>query len=299
VTQVFLPLRAKPEGVTYEPALYGDAIVRFSDAKRGIESSEEVHLLAPLGDTPPLVDFYAGEKLDLTVGDLERSATAGTRFAALPSEATKAKSYSAWEKELADCLYRTISIDLWKSPTLGELSKPQESERDFRIRLGDFARERRDQEKAKLREKYGAQAARLQERIARANEKREREAQQASQHKLQAGLSIGSAILGALFGRKKLSVSTLGRASTAMRGAGRAMAESKDVARAEENLEQLQADLAALNQQCEADLAGIDLRFDPQTEALEKIELKPKKSDVTVRFLALAWVPFRDGEKVW
>jgi hypothetical protein len=40
-------------------------------------------------------------------------------------------------------------------------------------------------------------------------------------------------------------------------------------------------------------------KSDPQTEELEKIELKPKKTNVTVQLLALVWAPFVNGQRAF
>ena len=77
----------------------------------------------------------------------------------------------------------------------------------------------------KLRKKYQPKLARLTDRIRRAEQRFQREQEQYSQLKTQTAISIGSTILGALFGRKLTSASGVGRATTAMRGAGRATRE--------------------------------------------------------------------------
>jgi hypothetical protein len=295
VPVAFLPVRGKPEGIAYRPALLGLAQIHYSDAKRGVESTEEVRLLTPFAAQAPWVDWYAGKDIAVGADELEHEAVGGASFASLPGDAAKAKSYSGWKKDLADCLFRTRQVNLWQS-ALGLTSKPGENERDFRIRLGDLARERRDAEKAKLQEKYGVQIARIQEQIRRANEKRGREAAQSKGQWLQAGLSVGGTLLGALFGGRKMSMSKM---TTAARSAGRIYKEGKDVDVAEESLEQLQAKLHDVSSQLEAEVAALAQRFDPATEQLSSTPIKPKKSDVDVRLLTLVWVPERSGAAAW
>jgi hypothetical protein len=116
--------------------------------------------------------------------------------------------------------------------------------------------------------------------------------QQASGAKMQTAISIGATILGAVFGRKTLSVGNIGRASTAARGVGRSMKESSDVGRAEENVQAIDQQLAELNAQCEAEMNELKARSDPSTEKLETISLRPKKTDITVKTVALAWAPY-------
>ncbi len=294
VPQSFLPVRSKPQGIAYEPYLFAAGMVHYLDAKRGIDHAEEVALLAPL--TEDGADWYAAEAADLGKGDLESQPVSGARFAPLPAAAVKAKSYDAWRKTLEECLYRTRRCELFKSDTLGEVSQPGESERDFRIRLADRGREKRDEQVEVLRKKYGAKIAQLQERIRRAEQEKERQSAQASQQTLQTVISAGSAVLGMFFGRRR----TLSAAGTAVRGVGRTYQERQDVNRVEENIESLKKQLADLNAELETEVDNLEERFDPEAGELEVLGLKPRKTDVEVRFLTLAWAPMREGgEPAW
>jgi len=58
------------------------------------------------------------------------------------------------------------------------------------------------------------------------------EAEQAKQQKIQTAISMGATLLGAFVGRKAISYSTLGRATTTLRGAGRTLKETQDIERA-------------------------------------------------------------------
>lgn len=289
IPQSFLPVRSRPQGITYEPYLFATATVHYQDAKRGIDHAEEVAPLAPL--TADGADWYAAEPTDLGKGDLESEPVSGARFAPLPAAAVKARSYDSWRKALEECLYRTRRCELFKSDTLGEVSKPGESERDFRIRLAEKGREKRDEQVEILRKKYGAKIAQLQERIRRAHQVREKQAAQASQQTLQTVLSAGSAVLGMFFGRRR----TLSAAGTAVRGVGRTFQERQDVSQAEETIEALEKQLADLNAELETEVDNLEERFDPEAGELEVVGLKPRKADVEVRFLTLAWAPKREG----
>jgi hypothetical protein len=192
-------------------------------------------------------------------------------------------------------LYRTRNLELHQSPSLGLISEPGESERDFRVRLGDLAREKRDRLADKLRKKYASRLARLEERIRKAQHAVGRETQQASGQKLQTAISFGATVLSAFLGRKKLSYGTLGRATTAMRGMGRTAKERSDVQRAKENVAALEEQLGRLNQELETELDQLEDRLDPLTEELATTALRPRRSDVEIRLVALAWAPRRRG----
>ncbi len=103
-------------------------------------------------------------------------------------------------------------------------------------------------------------------------------------------LSVGTSILGALLGRKKLSVTNVGRIGTAARGAGRIGRESGDVARAEESLEVLQQRHADLESEFAQETSRLQGEFDPAAVAVESESVKARKSDIDVQEIALVWI---------
>ena len=72
---------------------------------------------------------------------------------------------------------------------------------------------------------------------------------------------------------------------------GRIARESQEVARAEQNVAAIQAQLDELEASVQADIAAIDATYHPQTEPLDTISLKPKRAGVQVKLVALVWVP--------
>ena len=152
------------------------------------------------------------------------------------------------------------------------------------------AREKRDAVVEKVRGSYAPRIARLEERIRAAEAAVAREQAQSTQQSLQTAVSIGATILGAFLGRKTVSAATLGRATTAVRGAGRTMKEREDVGRAAENVQALAAQRDELQRALDDEIARVQAAVDPLTEQLESVEIAPKKKDVAVTMVALAWV---------
>jgi hypothetical protein len=214
----------------------------------------------------------------------------------VPAEACKGQRYRAWEKSFADTLYRIRRLNLLRSRVLKITSKPGEDDRSFRVRLQHAAHEARDTQAASLREKYGPKVSALQERIRKAEQALAREAEQATQSKFQTAISFGTTILGAFLGRKTISTTNVGKAATAFRSAGRTAKEAGDVTRARENVTVLQQQLAELEAQFQGELDALAGSLDPMSEAFETIEVKPKKSDIHVELVALAWAPFWTSE---
>lgn len=295
VPQYFVPLRgSKPEGseLVYAPMLLGASQVRFCDVKSGIDATQDVTVLAPMAEGPMIVDFDKASATDLVVEDLERDPERDAQFLALPASAGKAKSYGDWNKEFGGWLFRTQKMELFRSPGTNEISKPGESERDFRVRLQQTGREQRDKGAEILRRKYAPKIATLQERIRRAELAREKQQAESRSSQVQAAISVGASILGAFLGRKTISASNIGRATTAIRSAGRVMKESKDVGVAEENVAALQKQLADLEAQFTSEGDALAAATDPLNERLETLSIKPTKSNIAVKLVTLAWTPY-------
>ncbi|HVO85290.1 MAG TPA: ATP-binding protein, partial [Syntrophobacteria bacterium] len=302
VSQYFIPLRgARPEQSTllYRPVLLGSAQVRFTDPKRGIEVTQDVTSLTPVTTEAIPVTWEETREVALSAAELEKEPAGEAEFGELPAAAGKSKSYETWKRDLISWLQRSQVLEMFRSPTMKALSRPGESERDFRLRLQQGGREERDQTVERLRQKYAPKIAALEERIRRAEQTVARESAQVSQQGIQTAISIGATLLGALMGRKAVSTSTLGRATTAMRGAGRVLREREDVGRAQENLAALQQQLADLEGEFKAEADATATSKDPLTEALEPVTVRPTKQNISIRLVALAWAPWwktGDGE---
>lgn len=294
VPQYFVPIRSsQPPGhnLVYQPAVLGVGQVHFADVKSGVDLTNEVAFTAPITNEPIPVNWDNAMEFTVNVSDLESSPQASAQYAELPAIAGKAKSYDDWSRDFASWIYRTQKLDLWRSPSLKVLSNLGESERDFRVRLQQKAREQRDEEAERLRQKYATKIASLQEQIRRAQQAVEREAEQAKQQKMQTAISVGATLLGAFVGRKAISYSTLGRATTAARGAGRIAKEAQDVGRAKETVAALEQRLQQLEADFRAEMDAIAAKIDPLNETLEQVAIRPAKKDISVRLTALCWLP--------
>ena len=283
-----------PGGDSYAPMVLGVARVSYSDAKLGLDDTREVAVVTPIADRPVALDWDQAEPVDFAVKDLLKAPEGDSAsFAPLPAPAARPKSYATWEKDFSRWAAQSQSIELFKSPRAKVTSAPDESERDFRIRLGSDAREARDAAIAKVRENYASKLTTIQDRIRRAEQAVQVQAEQSSGARIGAALSVGATIFGALLGRKAVSASTLGRATTAARGMGRVGKEAQDVARATENVTALTQQQGDLQAALEADLQAVAAEWDLSAEVLERVLVKPKRGGVSVQLVALAWVPRR------
>jgi hypothetical protein len=273
----------------YAPVLYGAARVQYTDTKRGIDVARPIFAVAPISSGPVPVDWDKATLVASGPDSLsQQPAASDARYAPLPTGVDQ-KKFAAWTKNFGQWVGRT-PLAVFSVPAMKLVSNPDESERDFQIRIQHATRESRDAALEALRAQYATRIARVAEKKRKAEEVVGREQQQVSQQKLQTAVSIGATMLGALMGRRTVSLSTLGRATTAARGVSRSMKETQDVASAQQRLQEVQQEEAALNAEIEQQVATLSGQT-PGAVAIETIEIKPKRGSVEVQIVALAWQP--------
>jgi hypothetical protein len=284
---------ANPVGdLVYRASVIGVSKLHFVDAKAGVDTWVTRSLIAPVGE-----DGFADWETARVEGDLkaslDRQPQSGATFSAVPAAATRKQSAAQWQKTLESHLYQHVTLDLFACPALKLTSKPDEAEGDFTARVAQVMRERRDLEVAKIKNKYAVKLQTLTDRVRRAEEKVEREKSQASQQKLSTALGVGATILGALMGRRVASVGNIGRAASTMKSASKIGKEAADVERAGESLEVTKQRLADLEAQFEAEVETLQGQFDPASASIERTQVRPRKSDITIGAVGLCWTPWK------
>lgn len=286
ITQLYVP-----SATSYAPMLLGVARVSYSDAKLGLDETKTIAVVTAITDGPVAVDWERAEIADFTVDYLLKSPPTGATFSDVPAPAAKAKNYATWEKDFSQWVGQSQSIELFKSSQARLVSHPDESEREFRIRLQGEAREARDAAIAKVRDKYASKLTTLQDRIRRAEQVVQVQTEQASSAKMGAALSAGAAIFGALLGRKTISAANISRAGSAARGVSKIGKESQDVSRATENVNALKEQLAELEASMQADVQSVTAEWELANEPFDRVLVKPKRGGISVQLVTLVWVP--------
>lgn len=280
--------------VLWRPALYALARVRFQDRAAQLDLWEEVPALTLLEEESGLDPWRHWRRLDREPALAAGAPEDGERAPLLPA-AARAAAYQKWAKEFVDHLYRAFTLSLFACPALKLTSRPEEGKGEFLARVRLALREARDLELARLQGRYAPRLAALQERVRRAEERLQREESQLTQQKVQTAISLGTTVLGALFGRRAISATTLGKATTAARGAGRAAREREDVQRAKEERARLEEQLAALEAEFEGEVARLRDPAGPVDDLLVEVKLRPRKTDIAVPRVQLVWTPWVRG----
>jgi hypothetical protein len=288
ITEQFLSAD-QPGANAYSPYVLGTVKLHFVDTASNTDTWQTLHYVAPLAE-----DGSGPEWPEQPVDIQQRLQSApanGAEFSDVPGPLLNATNYTAWSKKLSAFVYEHGSLDIWRCSALKSTAKPAMSEGEFRSQLALALREQRDAAVEQLRKKYAPKVDALTQRIQRADQAVEHERAQLSQQKIQTAISVGTTLLGALLGRKSLSATTLTRAGSAIRSAGRISNESSEVANAETERATLQKQLEALEAELQQEITRTRSELDPAAVQLDKITLKPRKSDIGIQSLGILWVP--------
>ena len=288
-----MPLTQMPRDrkVVYRPAVVGVAEVSFSDTKYDIHGTRSTTTVVPLSDDA-MLDFDEATRFNKVWRGFEGKAVEGATRAHLPDHAQDAKYYTEQKKELAEWLYANGGLEIFEAKALKAYSKIGESEADFRIRLQQAARELRDEQLEKLRDKYSSKLETKERQLKTAERALQREEEQARSAKIGSVISIGSAILSALLGRKRISMGSISRGATAARGVSRSSKESREAGLAEEKVGDLQEALTELENELQEEMTEVRQSLDPLTVPLDTVRIKPFKKNIDVQRFALAWLPY-------
>jgi hypothetical protein len=296
IKQVYLPATDEVKSgcrLVYRPALMAEARMHFVRVSVKVDDWFTLHLMAAPPEDSDGVLWDEATYYDDTPPATHRRGDPEATYSELPMVAARAKSYESWSKSLKDHLYQNRSMTIYTCKALKSLSEPGESEGDFRVRLRQAAHEARDLAMEKLRKKHAPKLASLNERIRKADAKIDVEREQYKQHGLQTVISLGTTVLGALLGRKAFSSTTMTRTASTMRRAGRRGSAKEDVRRAEDSLVSLQEKLETMEADFTRELDALKNDFEADNFTLDEVVLRPRKSDLKVKALQLAWTPWQ------
>jgi hypothetical protein len=279
------------ESLVYEPALYAELTTTYTNARARIDETENFSLLLTVDESDD--QPYWDEADELVVSTVKRlkKAAAGATYLTCPSPLCSAANHKAWENKLKGWIRTDRPLQLLKSASMKNISRAGESERDFRIRLQQLANEQRDIAAGKLRDRYAQKVARLEDRLLSAEQALDREAEQASGSKLDAALSVGTAILGSLLGRKRISATSVSRVGTAARRTGNMRKQLGDVKRAEARINKIVQDIEDLKVRCDKEVAALADAYDAQHDQLEEVLVRARSTNIRINWFGIGWRP--------
>lgn len=290
IQQFFVYPRNLVGSLTYQPKILGVGKLHFVDAKRNVDFWRENAIVAPIPDRNGDISWDKGEDVTSVISLFEKIPPANASFQELPAALMQEKSFSLFNKSFAEFLYQNQTFDVYEAKDEKMTSKSGETKTDFRQRVAVILRGKLDVEIKKIRDKYASKIKILQDKIQRYKGKTELQKSQVFRQKMDTFISIGTTLLGTLFGRG-ISKGSITQAGTTMRKAGRISKEQEEVAQSEESLGSLQKQLQDLQSEMENEVAQILGSADVNKINVETTSIRPRKSDIAIEMIAIVWCP--------
>ena len=271
----------------YEPKLLGMAKVHFVDAKKKIDLWKEVLFALPYNENEKRVNWEEGIHIPTLKDQLKKEPAANSTFEELPAGLMQQKNYDLFAKQLAASLYQSYTITVYESSLLGSVSNDTESEQEFRLRAAQDLLGKREETEKKIRGKYAVKIAGFREKIKKAEARLTQRQHRSWLQKIQTGISFAATILGTLLGGK-VTKGTLSQTGTSLRRATQMGKDAGDVNLAEEEVKIYQQQLRDLESQMQMEISGLG-RENLNAIQINKITLRPRKSDLAIEKIALIW----------
>lgn len=296
IEEFYKPLGVLPspgQTVLYKPHLFASVKLHFVSAREKIDLWEDCTVLVPAvpddSETWTAAECIRGKPCPM-----DRDPAPEASYDPLAPQAVKAASMKHFSTRVSSWLYQEQSLSVWYCQNPGAASAPGEEKGVFAARLLEIDRENRDLQVDKLRQSFEKRLVTIQDRVRRSEQKLEREKGQYSHQRTQTAVSVGATIMGALLGGR-IGSGSVGRATTAVRGATRASREKQDIASAESELEVQRERLRELEREFNEKLELISKPLKADELLLEEKVVRPRKSDTFISRSGLLWVPLLRG----
>ena len=280
---------ASSSGTRLQAGVVARCQLLFDDEKADIREQQEWEAV-----WFPLAGALAPEQaiaVDYDDRDLRDTPPDGAVWV-LPSADVKNKAFFTKAKQdLQDHLFRNRSLEILQNPDLKLFSRPGETRDDFLARCNAAADERTDAEADKLRASLTVKADRLRDAMTKDQDKIREVESDKKRRGLDAVISVGGGLLGALLGgktRTKSILSTLGRATSK---GGMTVQAGERLETAQNRLEEDQQELHDIEAKLAEDLQTIADDWDRKAANIVSIEVPLEKTDIRVDELALVWIP--------
>ncbi len=263
----------------YTPYLAAKVEVGYHDQRRGIDSVEKkLYWLCLDG-----IDSADWEISSVEDTDFERwpaKAPSGSSFKSLPPFVSEDRYLKKSSAALKDYIYQESRLVLYRNRKLKLESKPGESEADFNVKVKDILEEKKEEELEKLKDRYESKEKRLLDQLKRAQERVEKEKADQTSSIIGAGISI----LGAMFGR-----TTASKIGSAVNRGSRVLKEHGDISRAQQRVMDIEEKIQELADEMEEKIDILDEKFSLDNYPSESFSLRPKKSDIDIEDIVVAW----------
>lgn len=279
-----VPGTARSLGLLYQPVLLAQAEGRVQNRKYSLDHVFKCTAIVPEPDRCGAINWKMYATGPINSSHLDNAPVTGARFSTLDEPLSDEKVVRSMEGDFADWIYRETQVPVKVNKTLGVYVGPDVSEEAFLQMCREAAEAKGKAEADKLNEKYKRQRDSLEARLAREERKLEEDKAEYNRRKLEEGATHVETIIG-LFSKRRRSVSSSMSKRRMTARAGEDVEESEqEIARLKEEIEELDAERKRA-------LDELDAKWGEIARQSDEIKVSPYKKDITIEYFGVAWMP--------
>ena len=272
----------------FYPSLYASVNLRFYSQRRAIDVKQELNFKLELDESQTTLewkDAYEEEEKQTFTSKPK----GGVEYAKLPNIITQAKNLRTFQKSLSNYLYSSKKLELFVCKALKLESKLHQSKRDFNVVVDNKLKELRDEKIQKVENKFKTKADRLEGKLSRLEMKLQKEEADVSSKTTDTFVDIGLAVMGAFFGTRTLSSTTMRRGASAFKKGKGIFKERNDVKNVTSMIEETNSDIDELSNKFQDEIQKIEEDLDIQNYEITTLFITPRRSDINIKDIALLW----------
>ncbi len=266
-----------------KPFLLCKSKINFVNTSKNIEEKREVYYKYPFSSDE--IEWDNAEPYNQK--NLDDRPKQGSTYDTLPSFIDE--DFKQVVKEFKNHIYHNERIFLHVNKFLKMNSTPNQSEEAFVADVTKRLKELKQESVDKLQERCEKKLQTLENRLKRAYQKLDKEKNDVSAKTTNTVISIGSSLLGALFGGKLFSKTNISKIGSGAKGATGIYKEKQDVKRAQDSIETIEEDIEKLKQELQEDIYALDEKFSLQNYPNEQFAIKPRRADIYDTDVCILW----------
>jgi len=223
---------------------------------------------------------------DLADRPARTDAGQGPFFTVVPEGVNGPRKLRSISKNLSDWLYYNSRLTINIHSELGLFQRPDETDRSFKVRLQQAAREKRDEEVDALEKKYDTKIERLERKLRKYQRDLTTDQEDYEARKREELIGIGESVVNFFLGRRRT------RALSAAARKRRLTSQARqDIEETKEEVAEVEAEIAELEAELKDMAADITAKWGNSLQNLQTDEITPRRTDVQIHQVAVGWLP--------
>lgn len=299
IAQFFLPttrtaqqalstMGAMPSGqvlLAYVPMLLAQVAVRYQHRASQVYLAREYAYHVPEVMPQGLIHWEQYQAPTVDTRGLTGQPFGQALFQEVPAGLLDPRRMTALQRELVDMVANTARLTILFHPQFKLYQDPNRDVTEFYAQAVQIAREKRDDEMAKLVKRVQQDYARLKDQYDRKARELNAEQIEISDRKREQLYTTGEALMSLFRGQTNYTVSRMSRATRMKRQTEADLQESREV------LGAIEAQMQQVQQYYHRESAEIDNKWTTIAQRVEEYVITPFKKDISISLFGIGWIP--------